>query len=104
MKRHETGCTNNPERVCGMCRESGIGEEQQNITSLIKALKADIEGLSKLREIAQNCPACMLAAIRQSGLQQAGDEEGPGFSVDFDFQAEKIIFWNEVNDRNEYYY
>jgi len=70
-------------------------------------------GLELLRDLTENCPACILAAIRQSGVQSAGeyDREGnemsPYVHVNFDFKKEKESFWNWVNDakrdHNDYY-
>lgn len=109
MKRHEIHCTNNPNRKCGMCSEAGL--YQQPIEDLIKALgKGDKEGVDNLREKADGCPACMLAAIRQSKLQFYDvDEDGyHGFYVDsFDYKKEKEEFWSELNDERSqqaYYY
>jgi hypothetical protein len=55
------------------------------------------EDVDRLRSTAGGCPACMLAAIIQSGIQTPPDETGPGFHVEFDFKAEKQSFWQEVN-------
>ena len=95
--KHERSCTANPNRECGCCRM--MGNKQEPITDLISALgNGDQEGLDRLTALADGCPACILAAIRQSGLQCGPDEEGNGFSVDFDFKA-AMREWNK-----EYYY
>src|SRR5262245_15871979 len=67
MLRHERGCTKNPSRTCKMC--AMVEHEQRPISELIAAiiqppgeLAADI---SRLRELCHNCPACILAALRQ---------------------------------------
>lgn len=91
MKKHEKSCTANPNRICGFC---GFPTD---VKSLVSALgDGDNEGVKRLREEAEGCPACMLSAIRQSGLQRAYvDEEDKGFSVGFNFQAEKKEWWDE---------
>jgi hypothetical protein len=79
-----------------MCNLAEI--ETQSTNKLIAALgDGDEIGLKKLRELAQSCPACMLAAIRQSGIQSAPDDEGFGKSVDFDFKKEKESFFSDIN-------
>lgn len=55
----------------------------------------------ELRKAADDCPACMLAAIRQSGLQKwCVDEDGidTGADFQFDFKAEMASFWEAVNE------
>jgi hypothetical protein len=91
MESHERGCTNNPNRKCGMCGTC------TPVATLIEAL-GDGKDLSKIRKEADNCPACILAAIRQSKLQYMCDDEGMGFRVDFDFKAEKAEWWKNVNE------
>lgn len=102
MSRHEKGCTANPNRSCGHCREAGL--PQHPMADLIKALgNGNESGVDNLRELSEGCPACMLAAIRQSGLQRPWSYDGEGFRVKFDFKAENIAFWTEINnDRAEH--
>lgn len=102
MKNHEARCTNNPNRICGMCvalehkqpplsdliailpnssalTDTRTDEEAWNLvlSPLDKALKA---ALPLLRARAGNCPACILAALRQAKISLP--LEG------FDFSAE----------------
>jgi hypothetical protein len=104
MKRHEKGCTANPDRDCGLCAEAGL--QQQPIADLIAALGAgDKAGVEAVRDLAEGCPACTLAAIRQSGLQRASSFDDDGFSVPFDFKAEMKDWWDQRNnERSEDYY
>jgi hypothetical protein len=67
------------------------------VKELIEAL-GDGTDLSKLREAADGCPACMLAAIRQSGLQYA-DEEGGNYIDAFNYKEEKAAWWAHVNEQ-----
>jgi hypothetical protein len=112
IKKHETGCTLNPDRVCKMC--SIAEEEQRPMASLIavfaplKAVPLPDNGLGvteyqqpvaeleaavkKLDEMAGGCPACMLAAAR------LGEKASPGLSIDIDFARRRREFWD---DRNE---
>lgn len=56
ISRHEKRCTMNPDRECGVCDLLGVAQDCAN-----KCLKW-------LREACDNCPACILAAIRQRGI------------------------------------
>lgn len=58
---HEKHCTKNPNRECGMCALA------EHSTPLMVNLRfALIKGIDSLLREAKNCPACTLAAIRQS--------------------------------------
>lgn len=81
MSKHETGCTANINRVCGKCD----GIDLPKIVSELK-LRFDIDkGLSdiseweclwsgepvtldEVRKLADGCPNCMLAILRQTHL------------------------------------
>jgi len=59
-------------------------------------------GLSALKYLCDDCPACILAAIRQSPAWQKAREEAeercqPGPELDFDFRADVAEFWREMN-------
>lgn len=113
MSLHEKHCTMNPNRECRMCaaaeREYGEGS-QQPISDLIAALgDGQQDGMKALRELACDCPACILSAIRQSGLRGAelarqregvygssGDIDGTWMA--FDFKKESAAFWSDYND------
>lgn len=89
---HEKHCTANPNRSCGMCDAAGLN--QIPMFQLIAALgHGSKECVATLRDLCEGCPACMLAAIRLSGLQTAE----PYFHVEFDFKREKEVFWSGVN-------
>ena len=74
MRRHERGCTANPQRICGMCsmlaREFGL-EPAPPLPILLDTL--DAEGFKAMCELANNCPACILAALRTKNFK--GDAE-----------------------------
>ena len=109
IKRHEESCTMNPNRVCGMCKHTD--EEQPKMADMILILDAAIinngqddrgfefwtiknekEALGALRRAANNCPACILAALRQYKY--------PFLFGSFSFEAEKKSFWSDVNESN----
>lgn len=110
MRKHETHCTVNPGRVCRFC--AYVKAKQQPITALMALLPDPQEyaeetdfggvtyrpgfaavlanGLRALRESTSNCPACVLAALRQSGI--------PSYlTTDFDFKKEAADFWAKLN-------
>lgn len=98
MKRHEESCTLNPERKCRLCVDRFT---QQPMKDLIAALgSGDEAGVKALREKAEGCPICMLAAIRQSGVQKPcsilpSGEMDYGYRVPFEFRKELADFWSE---------
>jgi hypothetical protein len=65
------------------------------MAALLSAVERDAK-LVKLREVAHNCPACILAALRQSGIQQF-DGEGAPFEPDFNFKSERDSVFSEYN-------
>ena len=94
MVRHEATCTANPARVCGICQRVGVAAEMLAATTaalqkrmpappalltgdalgdLIATVGRETENaphdVSALRALVDGCPACMLAAVRQSGCQ-----------------------------------
>lgn len=81
MAIHERGCTLNPRRVCGHCSELGLDPEPLEVLVAFVTLEATWEPgekdkndrgfladehVKELRELADRCPVCMLAALRQS--------------------------------------
>jgi hypothetical protein len=60
---------------------------------------ADAVDIPKLRKASGNCPACILAAIRQAG----SEIEGLCVYVYFDYQKESQATLSEFNNENDYY-
>lgn len=93
MVRHEQHCIKNPVRDCRMCDAGDVGKHQ--MPELIQAY-AD-GGLRALREVAEGCPACMLAAVVQYRITP-----GPGYGDDgeefFDYKDECVSWWSSVNE------
>ena|GEM_PF-1384584 len=114
MVKHEAHCTKNPGRKCGVCEM--IGAVQQPISKLTACFPDDPDyskcgedgfasmgiytehekackaAMGKLRELTDNCPACILAALRQT--------ESAVFCVSFDFKAEMKEIWDDINEEN----
>lgn len=88
MKAHESSCTANPNRNCRMC---GLTQDMPSLTAILKAPGNALEDwkakMATLREAAEECPACILAAIRQSDVQknQIDSESGP--------MNEETMYW-----------
>ncbi len=114
MKRHESSCTKNPNRVCRVC---GLMEvEQATMKTLLAALpkRSDFPpdeedelgfttlclgfidaintALPSLREAASECPACIMAALRQSGMRMSAVAE-------FNFSNKMAGVWSDFNER-----
>lgn len=101
MAAHERACTANPHRECGMCREAGLTQQRMEdlITALLCKGTDHEEGLKVLIEVAEGCPSCILAAIRQSKIQKFAEDEGEeGVYLSFNFKEAKKEFWDNIND------
>lgn len=117
MRAHEAHCTNNPARKCRLCERvevaTGGAKEGVELSELVAALRdremAPLARMTAVRALT-DCPACMLAAIRQSGIwveYLAADNEvasalfysggpvGVGKFLGFDFQEEKKAILEE---------
>jgi hypothetical protein len=112
--RHERGCTNNPARICGVCRVAGLtAAPLPELMALCKAkavagesvdgnpedssLWLDEAAMKALRELADGCPVCALAALRQSNI----------FGRGFNMKEELKSLWADHNDaqmQREYQY
>ena len=114
LKKHEERCTLNPNRFCGMC--SLLEQEQPDLKKAIELLpdpeeykdrtgygtffvyreEALVEvvekAMIKLRDFTDNCPACILAALRQKGILVP-------LAKSFDYEKESKEVWAEFNDR-----
>lgn len=107
MERHEKGCTANPNRVCGLCEYAVPKLEQKPIADLIACFgpkevwdyTSTDEAMKKLRELAQGCPGCILAGIRQSGILVALNDHdyGPP-DLHFNFKQELEAWWVMANE------
>jgi len=107
MQKHESGCTANPNRVCGYCGRTRPVEE------LVRLLSSGGDHwkacMAVLREETRGCPGCILATIRQGKFHHLKDgetwdaeslqgakwatEAGEQQPFGFDFRAEKANWW-----------
>ena len=121
MSRHEEGCTLNPNRTCGFCVKL-LQQEQSDIATIIASLPPESEYLKVeklgdqewtsydseylngillpiIREKTGDCPACIMAVLRQAYIPT------PAVS-DFDFKKERQDIWDDINDshtQRDYY-
>jgi hypothetical protein len=103
MKRHERGCTLNPQRVCGMCAKlhtEGGPEPAPPRDDLVTIM--DAQGFKAMCEAANDCPACILAALRTKNF--SGDAESPPGVLgpadgreSWSYTQAKQAWWNEWN-------
>lgn len=113
MRSHETGCTANPNRVCKIHQYADLRRDRPGplpVASLVVELQQhrndEDRGISALRELAEDCPCCMLAAIRQSGLGKGyADEDGydpPWIGKEqFNFKEELARLWANKNEAED---
>lgn len=104
MERHETNCTMNPNRGCGLCELSGADSAPlSELTAFIDETCKDedpndlhgndvAEILKTITQKAAGCPACILAAIRQAEVK---------IFPNFDFKKELDAWWVEQNAAND---
>lgn len=100
MGSHEKYCTANPNRICRM-HPLVTDRLQASMLEMRAALStaSPDHGMSKLRQLAEDCPMCILAAIRQSGIAKwDGDPENPPPDLGFDFKKELAAAWETIND------
>jgi len=102
MEHHEERCTMNPNRKCGLCAMvgGGYGQLEEGLSALkpygdfVKKPDEAWGGTlprgaeQKLRDAVDNCPVCMLAAIRQFGLETG---QMPGF----DYESESKSHYSD---------
>lgn len=95
MRKHEAACTNNPNRICRLHEYVAPGELVPDVPMLLDALREG--GYPKLVEVSHNCPACKLAALRQSWVApEPGDGTVPAVGdgrEGFDFRSEVAQVW-----------
>lgn len=104
MATHELHCTANPRRSCRMC---GSTIEPYHFAGILTAPGNTMDDwkrkMSALREATEDCPCCILAAIRVSGVQQGQESwdhmtwREPGAAggdamLGFNFKVEKAAY------------
>jgi hypothetical protein len=107
MKKHESGCTLNPNRVCRVCKMvQGVQEPIEILIALLPKLSESERNafgpesdnghqrvnaaLPSLRKACTNCPACILAALRQAKIPVP-------IASDFNWTNEMKAVWAVLN-------
>ena len=119
MARHEKHCTMNPNRACRVCGMVADGRDSDFVPQTVAQLSAllpepitlvdDFGGkrfqdgfedsvnaaIPTLRAASGDCPACMMAALRQAKIPV------PCAAPAFDFTTEMKEIWSNINDARE---
>lgn len=96
MKRHEVGCTKNPNRICTAHQWLADEDHKQRpvaeAVAILKGVDTAAE-LKALRDLVGDCPMCILAAIRQCPAVHPPewDEDGADFGACYDFNFKKEL-------------
>ena len=104
--KHEKGCTKNPNRICGLCNiTDNIQKPLSELVTVLQIEDGQIKGMEQLREIVNNCPACILATLRQVTKNLNAEEYWKLKKPEFSFKSELEEFWKDYNDNNvrDYY-
>lgn len=99
MERHEVICIKNPARQCPVCCGLPSGEcspPPHTVSELIAAF--DRGGLKELSQMAESCPACIIAALSQ---KREADPESEW--VEFDYKAAMNAYYAEQNTFSRQY-
>lgn len=111
-EKHERHCTMNPDRVCRWAQLENGPRTRHGEHSFRKSLPRWVrlnaplteDVLNKLRDYTGSCPACTLAALRQSGIEYHYDY-GTGKRL-FDYEQEVKDFRlheRELEQQEEYW-
>lgn len=101
MRRHEKRCTANPGRECKMCDQVEIAGLATNLVGMPRLVEimSNREASPKERIEAvraeTECPACILAAIRQSGVWAEYLEKPDTHAWYFGAEAAENGFWGK---------
>lgn len=104
MKRHERGCTLNPQRNCQMCArlaDEGGPEPAPPRDELLRVM--DNDGFAAMCKAANDCPACILAALRSrntsgefGGYHVPGPDDGRNA---WSYTSAKTAWWADFNEK-----
>lgn len=110
MEKHERHCTLNPNRTCRWGGPDHVeidlpawiemAKEMERYALLVRQPRS--EELQRLRDVTDGCPACMLAALRQSGIDiQTARDNGWDYTKECErFREDEREAWRQ-EDRRE---
>ncbi len=105
MENHEAKCTLNPDRVCKW------GDEGHTVAYGLRVLAEEVRqrapldaaDIDWLHDEVDGCPACMLAALRQSGVEYHYDVGSGGRLWDYGEEVERYrVAEREAAERATY--
>lgn len=108
MRKHESRCTLNPNRQCGLCQLiDQVPVSPKELAGLAFSCSSEQAVLNEkvIREKCHNCPACILAVVRQAYKSMGLEDAMQMVEIKFDFKEELKKFWQDHNDaRNGHNY
>jgi len=101
MRKHESRCTLNPNRQCGLCKLlDQVPVSPKELAHLVFSYSSEQAVLNEkvIRDKCHECQACILAVVRQA--YKLGDLEDhiKMVEIKFDFKKELAEFWQNEND------
>jgi hypothetical protein len=100
MAKHEAGCTMNPVRVCRWRIDGhSDGTKQMDMAPIAQGVSyrafhsggfLSAEDIDWLRSELDGCPACMLAALRQSDVAEFHYDARSGTIFDYATEVERL--------------
>ena len=111
MAKHERHCTMNPNRECGVCKMLNLRQQPMAVLLALQPNPADYPAtdefgaiprelseaaeasLQELRDATDDCPACILAALRQGRICIP--------AIGYDFRREMDAAFERFNERRE---
>ncbi len=109
-ERHAVGCTANPDRECGFCRdhEELVAVKPNVLLGVAKvAIARGLDPIPAVRKASEGCPACILATVRMLFVDAGPEADAWPRAIwdgvnDFNFKAERKAWWKSLNhDRLE---
>ena len=123
MSVHEKHCTANPDRKCRMCDDySGVRERVDELKKRFKLHESKLSypdetyfqetiiavewigepiTMQEIRDLSDNCPNCMFAIIRQTGLNRYYFATNNGAENQFHFNYKKEMIETMRQKNNE---
>lgn len=93
MERHERHCTLNPQRACRWVIDGAVHQSiplKLLVDDLQQRAPLDAGDIRWLRLMVYGCPACMLSALRQSGLEYHYDVNAHTRLFDYAEEVERF--------------
>ncbi len=93
IRKHERGCTKNPDRKCGFCGAEGIPTKYK----IVGVHNNEWDGVSDVLTVeGGECPACVLAFVRKNLPDFVKIKDGG----DWDYKKAVERWWAENSDRD----